>query len=80
MARGSVGALLAVGLALAAQSPKFLVRMRLAGYRLDLRAVLLRAITALILLAFGFSGRCAHWRHRHRRADGRRRTHADARK
>lgn len=55
MALSSVGALLAVGLALAAQSPKFLVRMRLAGYRLDLRA---RAFTgygfALILLAFGF--------------------------
>jgi len=55
MGLSSLGALLAVGLAFAAQSPKFLARTPLAGYRLDLRA---RAFTgygfALMLLALGF--------------------------
>ncbi|MBK8987201.1 MAG: hypothetical protein IPM39_14160 [Chloroflexi bacterium] len=55
MGLSSFGALIAVGLAFAAQSPKFLLRTRLAGYRLDLRA---RAFTgygfALMLLALGF--------------------------
>lgn len=55
MGLSSLGALIAVGLALAAQSPKFLLRTRLVAYRLDLRA---RAFTgygfALMLLALGF--------------------------
>jgi hypothetical protein len=55
MGLSSLAALIAVGLAFAAQSPKFLAKTRLAGYRLDLRA---RAFTgygfALMLLALGF--------------------------
>jgi hypothetical protein len=55
MGLSSLGALIAVGLALAAQSPKFLIRTRLVAYRLDLQA---RTFTgygfALMLLALGF--------------------------
>lgn len=55
MGLSSVGALLFVGLALIAQSPKFLARTRLAGYRLDLRARMFTGYGfALMLLAFGF--------------------------
>jgi hypothetical protein len=55
MGISGLGALLMIGLALLAQSPATLARMRLLGSRLDLRA---RAFTgygfALLLLAFGF--------------------------
>lgn len=55
MGLSSLAALIAVGLAFVAQSPKLLAKTRLAGYRLDLRA---RAFTgygfALMLLALGF--------------------------
>lgn len=55
MGLSSLGALLFVGLALIAQSPKFLARTRLAGYRLDLRARMFTGYGfALMLLAFGF--------------------------
>ena len=55
MGHSSLGALLFVGLALIAQSPKFLARTRLAGYRLDLRARMFTGYGfALMLLAFGF--------------------------
>jgi hypothetical protein len=55
MGLSALAALLFVGLAFMAQSPRFLARTPLAGYRLDLRA---RTFTgygfALLLLTFGF--------------------------
>lgn len=55
MAVASLGALFFIGLAYLAQSPRWLVRLGLAGSRLDLRT---RAFTgyafALLILAFGF--------------------------
>jgi hypothetical protein len=55
MGLSAIGALIAVGLALLAQSPRLLSRLNLTGQRLDLRA---RSLTgygfALLLLAFGF--------------------------
>jgi hypothetical protein len=55
MGLSGLGALIAVGLAFLSQSPRFLARSGLGGYRLDLRT---RSFTgyafALLLLAFGF--------------------------
>lgn len=55
MALSALGALLFTGLALAGQSPKFLVRTGLQGTRLDLRVRMLTGYGfACILLGFGF--------------------------
>jgi hypothetical protein len=55
MGISGLGALLMIGLALLAQSPSTLARMRLLGSRLDLRARMFTGYGfALLLLAFGF--------------------------
>lgn len=55
MALSALGALIFTGLALAAQSPKFLVRTGLAGARLDLRARMFTGYGfACMLLGLGF--------------------------
>jgi hypothetical protein len=55
MALSALGALVFTGLALAAQSPKFLTRASLQGYRLDLRSRMFTGYGfACILVGFGF--------------------------